>query len=274
MTKPEKTKSLLYTLAYCTVQTSYCVTPGLDPRGIETKVCQDNLCVSLSQGYFLAALFDGHGKFGRPVAEACTLFITKNYEASIDLIIVSCNQKSPDEALTRLVQDCDRFVIDQSGIDTSLSGSTAVLLLITPTHVYTASLGDSRGVLGCVPGLHDDLRSTQQPQRDPFKRQAFPGRIVVSVPITHDQKPNLEDEMRRIHQAGGLVQKITDASGRKLGPYRVWKPGTSLPGLAMSRSIGDSVAKSVGVIATPVIQKFSTDFERDLFAVIASDGVW
>jgi serine/threonine protein phosphatase PrpC len=274
MTKPEKTKSLLCTLENCAVQTSYCVIPGLDPRGIETKVCQDNLCVNLSQGHLLAALFDGHGSFGRPVAEACTLFITQNYEASIDMIIVSCNQKSPNEGLTKLVEDCDRFIVSQSGIDTSLSGSTAVLLLITPTHVYSANLGDSRGVLGRVPGRNDDLRSTQEPQKDPFKRQAIPGRIVVSVAMTLDQKPNLEGEMKRIRQAGGLVQKITDASGRRLGPYRVWKPGTTLPGLVISRSIGDSVAKSVGVIPTPVVQKFSTDFERDLFAVIASDGVW
>lgn len=156
-----------------------------------------------------------------------------------------------------------------------------MLLLITPTHLYTASLGDSRAVLGCVPGVNDKLKSAlglKKPQRtsrpSPFTRVVVPGRILVPLAMTLDQKPNLHEEMERIQQAGGLVQKLTDSFGRKVGPYRVWKVGTNLPGLAMSRSIGDGVAKSVGVTGTPVVQKFSIDFERDLFAVIASDGVW
>lgn len=48
---------------------------------------------------------------------------------------------------------------------------------------------------------------------------------------------------------------------------------SNIPGLAMSRSIGDGLATSVGVIPDPEF------YERDLtpedkFLVIASDGVW
>lgn len=38
-----------------------------------------------------------------------------------------------------------------------------------------------------------------------------------------------------------------------LGPYRVWLKTENYPGLAMSRSIGDFVAASVGVICEPGI---------------------
>jgi len=38
-----------------------------------------------------------------------------------------------------------------------------------------------------------------------------------------------------------------------LGPYRVWLKTEQYPGLAMSRSIGDFVAASVGVISEPGI---------------------
>lgn len=41
-----------------------------------------------------------------------------------------------------------------------------------------------------------------------------------------------------------------------MGPARVWLKNQDIPGLAMSRSIGDSVAGSVGVIADPEILEF------------------
>jgi hypothetical protein len=36
-----------------------------------------------------------------------------------------------------------------------------------------------------------------------------------------------------------------------MGPPRIWLKKQELPGLAMSRSFGDEVAASVGVIAEP-----------------------
>lgn len=41
--------------------------------------------------------------------------------------------------------------------------------------------------------------------------------------------------------------------GIKSGPYRVWLKNEQYPGLAMSRSVGDLVAGSVGVICEPGI---------------------
>lgn len=39
--------------------------------------------------------------------------------------------------------------------------------------------------------------------------------------------------------------------GESNGPYRVWLKNEGYPGLAMSRSIGDFVCESVGVISDP-----------------------
>ena len=41
--------------------------------------------------------------------------------------------------------------------------------------------------------------------------------------------------------------------GVNYGPHRVWLKNENYPGLAMSRSIGDFVATSVGVTAEPGI---------------------
>ena len=42
----------------------------------------------------------------------------------------------------------------------------------------------------------------------------------------------------------------------------------------MSRAIGDTAAKTIGVISTPLTSVYPLDFDNDLFIVVASDGVW
>lgn len=56
---------------------------------------------------------------------------------------------------------------------------------------------------------------------------------------------------------GGRVDVNID-DGVEFGPYRVWLKNESYPGLAMSRSIGDLIASSVGVICNPGIFKIIT----------------
>jgi serine/threonine protein phosphatase PrpC len=46
-----------------------------------------------------------------------------------------------------------------------------------------------------------------------------------------------------------------------------------MQGLAMSRSFGDNVSKSVGVSCEPEIIRMKLD-KRDKFVLLASDGVW
>jgi hypothetical protein len=38
-----------------------------------------------------------------------------------------------------------------------------------------------------------------------------------------------------------------------MGPARVWHKDINVPGLAMSRSIGDLIAKNLGVISIPIV---------------------
>jgi len=61
--------------------------------------------------------------------------------------------------------------------------------------------------------------------------------------------------------------------GRSAGPNRVWLPDGSGPGLAMSRSFGDTVAASIGVNSEP---EFTTKklTKEDRFLVLGSDGLF
>lgn len=54
---------------------------------------------------------------------------------------------------------------------------------------------------------------------------------------------------------------------------RVWLKHENAPGLAMSRSFGDSTACQVGVHAVPEIKQFDL-IPDDKIIVLASDGVW
>lgn len=86
--------------------------------------------------------------------------------------------------------------------------------------------------------------------------------------------------------AGGRIEAFRDHEGNYVGPSRVWLQNQDIPGLAMSRSIGDVVASSVGVTCRPGIiysqifilnQLEMKEFQitpDDKFIIIASDGVW
>lgn len=135
-------------------------------------------------------------------------------------------------------------------IDTTFSGSTCVSLIYTPEKIISANVGDSRAVLGrCVNGEWE------------------------SHDLTRDHKPDEKDESARIKKRGGRIQPFKDEDGEFIGPPRVWLKEEEIPGLAMSRSFGDRVAASVGVVAEPEIFEYKFQ-EEDKFFIVASDGVW
>ena len=69
--------------------------------------------------------------------------------------------------------------------------------------------------------------------------------------ITRDHKPDDPDEQARILSMNGRIESYKGRYGENVGPARVWLKHEQYPGLAMSRSIGDACAHSVGVSALP-----------------------
>ena len=54
---------------------------------------------------------------------------------------------------------------------------------------------------------------------------------------------------------------------------RVWSKTIRLPGLAMSRSIGDNLAKMCGIIATPSVKIITRDRIKDRAMVVCFDVI-
>jgi serine/threonine protein phosphatase PrpC len=121
----------------------------------------------------------------------------------------------------------------KNDFDVKMSGTTAVVAFVRGDQLYTANVGDSRAILAT---------------------QTATG--LQPVELTFDQKPEMAEEQKRIEAAGGIVEPILDPYEGPVGPCRVWVKRQAIPGLAMSRSLGDKLAGTVGVCPDPVVNTF------------------
>lgn len=78
--------------------------------------------------------------------------------------------------------------------------------------------------------------------------------------------------MQRLENAGANLSQLQIGSERT-GPLRIFKGTMPYPGLAVSRSMGDSVAKRLGVISTPDVVTLKLD-QKSYKIVVGCDGVW
>jgi serine/threonine protein phosphatase PrpC len=106
------------------------------------------------------------------------------------------------------------------------------------------------------------------------RRKSSLMRKIYPLQLTQDHAPEEPEELARIKSSGGKVHKMIDDAGNKVGPHRVWSGNQNLPGLGVSRSFGDQVGKSIGIISDPTCWMHQVDKDMDLFLVVASDGVW
>eukprot|EP00742_Colponemidia_sp_Colp-10_P000580 GILJ01000634.1.p1 GENE.GILJ01000634.1~~GILJ01000634.1.p1 ORF type:complete len:431 (+),score=61.09 GILJ01000634.1:46-1338(+) len=194
-------------------------------------------------GQYFFCVMDGHGFQGQDVSGQVKRRLPINVAAEANL------QSDPVTALFTGFQKTNEELF-RSSIDISFSGSTTVSCLIRGKKIYCANVGDSRAILGRKYGSNWE-----------------------AVALSEDHKPDRKDEEKRILASNGRVDSFRGMDGEPIGPLRVWLKNQDAPGLAMSRSMGDSVAASVGVTAYPEILERECD-SHDKFIVIASDGVW
>ena len=223
------------------------------------KLNQDNFFIyknflDLPDNIFLGVC-DGHGMFGQDISGYIVNHLPQNLNDALlkeNIKIISSKkdfaQISSTISLT-FVQTNINLVNDDK-VDSTFSGTTCSSLLFCPEKIITANIGDSRCVLG-----------------------KFDGKNWKAKNLTRDHKPNEEDEKKRILEKGGRIEAYKDDEGDFVGPERVWLKEDNVPGLAMSRSFGDEVAHTVGVISQPEIFEYNF-INEDKFILIASDGIW
>jgi len=224
------------------IKISSCTKAGCSGPGI-VKINQDSFFIVENflgnENYFFLGVCDGHGDCG----ESLSNFVSEklpNYLISL----------SNDEIIS-VFKKLNTEIYSNPDINSDMSGTTVVSLVITPEKLICINLGDSRLSL--------------------FK---YDNGIYYSKNLSREHKPCELDESERIISNGGRLQKCFDEKTKKyFGPQRIWLKDKEEPGLAMTRSLGDKIAHNIGVIEEPEIKKFSYD-GSEKFIIIASDGLW
>ena len=140
------------------------------------------------------------------------------------------------------------FDLRRRSFDVNYSGTTVISVMITGKKLVCANVGDSRAILGCLKPKNMALGASEKIASQNSHEH---NKIWASHALSRDHKPDEKDEHERIMQCNGRVDPFREANGDPIGPARVWLKHENIPGLAMSRSVGDLVAASVGVSAEP-----------------------
>ena len=201
-----------------------------------------------THGEILLSVFDGHGENGHKVSG--------HFKARIPALLASsasfADAATTNAAIRDALLQAEREIVEDYSVDTSLSGTTGVVTVLRGNRLFAANVGDSRAVMGRA-----DAR--------------FPSKVRADN-ITKDHKPDDPAEKSRIEEIGGRVFAVRFDDGID-GPARVWVSYADLPGLAMSRSLCDTIAKEAGVVSEPDLFELDLTAE-DKFMIVATDGLW
>ena len=225
------------------------------------KENQDSFCIKTQiQGnpnIHFFGVFDGHGQFGTQ----CSNFVKDRLVEKLadDPTLAD----DPLRAFNSAFSDTNSE-LHNSGIDDSMSGTTAITVLVIGDTLYVANVGDSRAVVAVKDGnsiVAQDMSLDQTPfRKDEYERVKLAGARVLSV----DQVEGLKDPN---------IQAWGDEESDGGDPPRLWVQNGMYPGTAFTRSVGDSTAEKIGVVADPEISVFQLSANH-LFFVVASDGVF
>ena len=252
------------------------------------KINQDNYFnYDLKNGYKFIGVCDGHGENGKQVSEFIKNNLPKELENEFNNLIT--NEKKRISILEGMLRhndennsekkekfniekyiDCEKMneLLKKVYINTNLklfaenmklnlkkSGSTCISILYkrNPNSIkklYISNTGDSRAII--IKG-EESIWSYEQ--------------------LSREHKLSEKDEAERIIKYGGEIQQIQNEKGIYEGPLRIFKKNEEGPGLAMSRSFGDSEGQSVGIIVEPEVKEYLIKKE-DKALIIATDGLW
>ena len=223
-------------------------------------------------GEVLFAVFDGHGAQGHLVSSRFRVRLPQLLSRS--RVFKNDVGKALCDALTQIEVE----LMDDPDVNTTLSGTTAVVSVLKDNVIVTANVGDSRIIRGRRRAKNHQsnenggsvsqnlLSAFDEPEAECLDSS------LECVEISTDHKPDDPAEQARIEKAGGRVFAMKYDDGID-GPARVWLSYSDMPGLAMSRSLCDTIGKEAGVISTPdvTITKLTAE---DEFVILASDGLW
>ncbi|EPS67851.1 hypothetical protein M569_06921 [Genlisea aurea] len=228
------------------------------------KENQDSYCVRTNlrtdPNVHFFGVFDGHGVSGAQCSAFARDRLVELIENDASLL------DDPVKAYCAAFVAANEELHGDNAIDDSMSGTTAITALVVGDKLYVANVGDSRAVLAVKSNgdggvTAQDLSCDQTPFRtDECERVKLCGARVLSV----DQVEGSKDP---------TIQSWGDEETEGGDPPRLWFQNAMYPGTAFTRSVGDSLAESIGVVPHPEVTVVQLTSNHPFF-VIASDGVF
>ena len=229
----------------------------------QKKINQDSFIIKRNingiLNFNIFGVLDGHGEHGHYASQFVSRFIFISIKNNP--IIKKCS--SAEEIYEKITSNNYKLIenifldadvqITKEKFDYRTSGTTCVIIIQLNQKIICANAGDSRAIIVYNNG------------KDLLKESKI-------FPLSHDFKPDLTNERKRIYEYGGIVRRAFDDIDED-GPYRVYMRGEDFPGLAMSRSIGDIESKKIGVIPNPEFIEYNIS-EETKYMIICSDGIW
>ncbi|CAD7933454.1 unnamed protein product [Amoebophrya sp. A25] len=203
---------------------------------------QDNLFYhSLADGTLLLGVCDGHGPFGHIVslrtAQTLPHFVLKSEHYMVDW------EKCLKDAFAKSMEDLGQFSAREN-VNFDVSGTTAAVMIRHEQQIHLAWVGDSNILLASY-NRHDST-------------EVFSSRAHVP-----------ETEKEQVEMSGDAeVREIAE------GSYRIYLKGTNVPGLTMSRALGDFMLQEKGITHIPEYKTVTMQPGDEWYAIVASDGIW
>jgi serine/threonine protein phosphatase PrpC len=253
---------------------------------------------------YVLAVFDGHGGYGTIAANTamsmCRVFFThhgsvcepwatviwKHHLNTLFKAIHDAIRLAFKEGIPNTYIDTHGIVRDTESHDAIHGGTTATITLVNKTKQYciTANVGDSDAIL-IEPHQYELLSADHKPTNQKEWQRIKDLKLSRNPVMVYDSRPNylpiFDTDGHRIQNYTNHPRLfgITPANVRgEPGVYVLFKGQDEAKHplstkLAMTRSLGDFTAHSVGVTCIPTVTEKPLPAGK-FSIVVATDGLW
>lgn len=216
------------------------------PDGREVP-CQDRVFAARCGDFTLVGLANGHGK--PRTSEA----LLQSVAELLPPMLFQSAAFLRDDVASALISAFHNVHCETAKeLDLNLAGASVTVVVIDAHHAWVAHVGDCRAVLG-VP----------DPQ---MNAEAF---HFSPNCLTTDHTLAVKREFDRVRDAGAECRKLVEDH-----VYRLYVQDHELPGLTLTRALGDRVAHAVGVHHIPSVSMFERASSVGSFLAMGTGALW
>ena len=209
------------------------------------------------KGQYLFGVCSGHGAQGHLILE----YFKENFIKKLECFLPT--EPKIDQIPKALISATEEISasLSDATIDIVFSGCTALNIIISGNTCVCANLGDCSAVIGREGDIWQEIKLSNdhnlQNKKERERMITNNARIAFDKVVYEDDD---DDEEERTKKQQRRIEKI-------------YMGEQTVPGLEITRSIGDKIGKFIGMISIPEIKCFVLS-PVDKFIIIGTRGLW